>query len=298
MPQTVYSAAVDDLLHPGLTDRQVRRMLLRRIAQVRRETAGKTDPDVSIVIRTQNDIAYIETLLEDIATQEYNGKTEVILVDTASTDGTAEYARAHGAKVITISQQDFTYPRALNMGFRAAHYPYVATLVGHSFLPTRWFLRSLTRWYSVGKTFGGVYNGYLPNWNATRSERSIGVLWFTTLGWRSWVITRPITGMLGANSAIISRAAWKQLGGFDERYAAGGEDSALARRMLAEGMVVVRESLCCAMHSHGLGLLDSFRQVRDWMRMAEPLPFDAEALHRRRPDLRRKHSVPATEKSA
>jgi GT2 family glycosyltransferase len=289
---------MDDLLHPDLTNRQVRRILLRQIARMRQETAGKSDPNISIVIRTKNDIAYIKTLLADIAAQDYTGKTEVILVDTASTDGTAEYARAHGAKVITISQKDFTYPKALNLGFRAARYPYVATLVGHSAFPTRWFLRSLTRWYDTGKIFGGVYNGYLPNWNATRSERAIGNLWFMTAGWRSWVLRKPIAGMLGANSAIVSRDAWKRLGEFDESYAAGGEDSALAKRMLAEDMLVVRESLCCVMHSHSLGLLDNFRQVRDWMRMAKPLPFDAEALHRRRPDLRKKHQIPTAEKSA
>jgi glycosyltransferase involved in cell wall biosynthesis len=279
---------MDDLLHPDLVNRYIRHMLLRRIAQIRQETTGKIDPDVSIVIRTKNDIAYIKTLLADIAAQEYTGKTEVILVDTTSTDGTVEYAKAHGANVITISQREFTYPKALNIGFRAARYPYVATLVGHSALPSRWFLRSLTCWYDTGKTFGGVYNGYLPNWNATRSERWITTLWSIAASRRPWILTKPLAGMLGANSAIVSRVAWKQFDGFDERYAAGGEDGALARQMLGEGMLVVREPLCSVLHSHSLGLFDNFRQIRDWTRMTEPLPFDGEALQRRRPDLRQK----------
>lgn len=279
---------MDNLLHPEYIGRYARSLLLRRIEQVRQDNVGKSDPDVSIVIRTKNDISYIEALLADINAQEYSGNVEVILVDTESTDGTVECAKSHGAKVISITQADFTYPKALNLGFSAAKYPYVVTLVGHSLLSSRWFLRSLTRWYDTGQVFGSVYGWPMPGKNATRSEQVVALLWLFLSRPQLNVLTKPEGGMLTANSAIVSRAAWKQFDGFDERYAAGGEDGALGRKILAKNMLVVRDPLCAVMHSHGLGFLDQVRQIRHWIEVSKPLPFDIHSVNRRRPDMRQK----------
>jgi glycosyltransferase involved in cell wall biosynthesis len=261
--------------------------LANRVLRLHQETAGKADPDVSIVIRTKNDMAYIKTLFQDIRDQEFTGKIEIIVVDTCSTDGTAEFAKSQGAEVISIKQQGFTYPKALNLGFQVARYPYIVTLVGHSALTSRLFLKSLTRWYDTAD-FGGVFSWPLPNWNASWYERINAPLWMPSILRTYKVVTKATTGTLGANSAIVSRAAWQELGGFDERYAAGGEDSAFAASMIEQGMFVVREPLCSVFHSHGLGPINSLRQQWHWKQIVKPLPFDSKNLNRRRPDLRRK----------
>src|SRR4051794_33734735 len=104
----------------------IKKQLEKRAAEVLKVTKNRVDPDVSVLIRSKNELADITVLLADIEAQVYSGRVEVIVVDTESTDGTAEYAEAHGAKVISISQAEFTYPKALNIGFKAAKYPYVA----------------------------------------------------------------------------------------------------------------------------------------------------------------------------
>ena len=245
-----------------------------------------TDPDVSIVIRTRNDGGYVKQLFEDIKAQLFDGKVEVIVVDTESTDGTAEYATARGAKIIRINQQEFSYPHALNLGFKAAKYPYVVTLVGHSNLTNRLMLKSLTYWCQQER-FGGMYCYPLSNSN--------GTIWdhVPIVCTMPWVLPGPLVtrrifgGVLGANGSIVKREVWQKLGGYDERYAGGGEDVALARSMLDNGYSIIREPLCVVFHSHGLNFINTIRQYWHWFEVGKkPTAFQTAKVHARRPDLR------------
>jgi rhamnosyltransferase len=282
MPPILHSDSLKRILIRGGT---IRRNLARRVAEIQKLTADMQDPDISVVIRTKNDRRYIKTLLSDIAAQDFDGKVEVILVDTASTDGTDTYAKAHGAKVITISQKDFTYPKALNIGFAKARFPYVVTLVGHSALCTPYMFKALTYW-SHQKDFGGMYSTPLINWNASFTER-LGIgLDFARRFRKPVIMKKSVMGILGANCSIVSRVAWEACGGYDERYAAGGEEVSLSNSLLAGNKLIVREPLCTVHHSHGLGLLNNIRQIRHWHQISsKPLPFEERSLLRRRPDL-------------
>lgn len=262
-------------------------LLAKRATELLQEVSDKQDPDISIVIRTKNDMEYIERLFADIKAQLFTGKVEVVVVDTNSTDGTAEFAKSQGATVISIKQADFTYPKALNIGFEAARYPYVVTIVGHSALTSRLYLKTLTSHYDTDN-FGGVFGWPLPNWNGSATERLS-----TSLGMAKYlrsvdVITKPTMGVLGANSAILSRAAWEKFGGYDERFAMGGEDGALGTLMLQDGMFIARDPLCTVFHSHGLSLVNGVKQFWHWHQVAKPLPFDAQSLNKRRPDMQRR----------
>jgi glycosyltransferase involved in cell wall biosynthesis len=143
---------MDFILHPENFDRmigngrRIKRWIQRRSDILSTAAAPLTDPDVSIVIRTRNDGRHIRRLFEDILAQDFQGAIEVIVVDTASTDDTVAYARSKGAKIISLTQAEFTYPSALNKGFKAASHPWVVTLVGHSSLTNKLFLKSLTYW--------------------------------------------------------------------------------------------------------------------------------------------------------
>jgi cellulose synthase/poly-beta-1,6-N-acetylglucosamine synthase-like glycosyltransferase len=194
--------------------------------------------------------------------------------------------------VLSIRQSDFTYPKALNMGFAAARYDYVMSLVGHSTLSSTYMLKSLTRWCGTGN-LGGVYGLPLPAENASVTERISGAMWLLPRMVKPLAMKQSRPGLLGANTSIVSRKAWKQLGGYDERYAGGGEDTALGRSMIAAGMTVVYDPICSVFHSHGLGPIDMLRQIKHWNAVAadRPQTFDASRLLARRPDLRQKEKL-------
>lgn len=269
------------------TGRVIAKNLQSRAAEIVQLATGIEEPPVSIVIRTRNNRQYIKSLMEDIKHQVYSAPVEVILVDTESSDHTVSIAKQYGAEVVTIKQADFTYPKALNLGFGTAKHPYVMSLVGHSNLSNIYTLKSLAYW-SNQDGFGGMFCTPLVNYNASWVERfTLGV--GLSKRYRLAKYEEPDSttmGILGANGAIVKRSVWKEMGGFDEAYAGGGEDAALGHKMMANGYSVVREPLCAVLHSHGLGLIDSAKQMKHWMSLAKPTPFEASKIFKRRPDLR------------
>ncbi|MEM6942212.1 MAG: glycosyltransferase family 2 protein [Pseudomonadota bacterium] len=95
--------------------------------------------DASIIIRTYNEARWLGEALEGVAAQaggltggQTRGLTwETLLVDSGSTDGTVEIARAHGCRIETIDKADFTFGRSLNQGCRAARGRVLVFLSGH-----------------------------------------------------------------------------------------------------------------------------------------------------------------------
>ena len=88
-------------------------------------------PAVSIVLRARNEAAALPEVFAALAGQTLAG-TEVILVDHASTDGTAGLARACGARVLSLPAESFSYGGALNAGFAAAASPIGVALSAHA----------------------------------------------------------------------------------------------------------------------------------------------------------------------
>ncbi len=78
-------------------------------------------PAVSIVIPTFNSIKTLQRALNSITKQTYPN-IEVIVVDRHSVDGTAEVARAFGAKVIQVNAER---AHAKNVGLKLARGKYV-----------------------------------------------------------------------------------------------------------------------------------------------------------------------------
>jgi GT2 family glycosyltransferase len=264
-------------------------LLSKRIDEMLANTSGK-DPAISIVIRSRRNAKQLRALLDDIAGQTYSGAIEIIIVDTDSSDATVRIARQYGTTIIPMAQADFSYPKALNLGFTAAHHEWVFSFVDHSALSHSCTLKVATRW-NKHMAVAGVYGATLPNNNATLSER-----WLYGLVFRFWLArsSHPVKkargGFLAANAALIRRSVWKELGGFDESYGAGGEDLALGISMLKAGYDVVLEPALCLYHSHGLNLWQQFLQLRYWRSLKRSLPFDLQRLERHRPDLKRTKS--------
>jgi rhamnosyltransferase len=74
---------------------------------------------LSVVIRSFNEEQHIGSLLAGISHQTRQ-PTQVILVDSGSTDGTVEIASRFGAEILNIDPEAFSFGRSLNIGCAAA----------------------------------------------------------------------------------------------------------------------------------------------------------------------------------
>lgn len=83
------------------------------------EIAGAGQPidaKVSVVIPTLNGGAELEWLVRKLLGQQAVREIEVVIVDSGSTDGTPERARAAGARVVEIPPAEFSHSHARNLG--------------------------------------------------------------------------------------------------------------------------------------------------------------------------------------
>jgi len=291
-------AEQDYLLQPNLVESipfaksLTARLLSRRIREALVDDPNN-DPSVSVVVRTLNEAAKLEQLLEDIRRQLFSSEVEIIIVDNESTDRTSQIAKHYGAEMVKLRRDDFTYPKSMNLGMEAASCDLVFLTVGHARLSNIHSLHAGARHFSKDEGVAGAFGTVLPNVGASYIER-----WSATVD-ANRGLTRPAArikkvslGVLQCTGAMIAKAAWEELGRFDERYQTGGEDTALARLMLNEGMGIVQEPALSVHHSHGLGLSNALKQLlHQQQTLRAPRKFNREQLFERRPDLRANRSA-------
>lgn len=84
----------------------------------------------AIVIRAFNEEHHLGRLLEGISHQSVKD-VQIVLVDSGSTDRTVDIAQSHGATIVHIKPQDFTFGRSLNLGINAAEAELVIIASAH-----------------------------------------------------------------------------------------------------------------------------------------------------------------------
>lgn len=149
---------------------------------------------------------------------------EILVVDDASTDSTAEIGRRHGARVLTVSFRQIA--RTRNAGARAASGSILVFVDADTRIAAE-TVRATLRAIHQGAAGGGAdvrFDGTLPLW---------AVVLIPVLG------TLMRAGRLAAGCYLFcSRRAFERTGGFDETLFAA-EEIAFSRALAAWGPVVI-----------------------------------------------------------
>jgi rhamnosyltransferase len=205
---------------------------------------------LSIVIRAYNEEAHIERLMLGIAAQRLQ-PYEVILVDSGSTDSTAEIARAHGARIVPIKKAEFTFGRALNKGCAEARGDILVFASAHVYPVYDTWLEKLVAPFSEPQVVLS-YGRQRGDGNSKFSEHQIFARWFPrTSEWpqRTYFCNN-------ANCAI-RRSAWEQQP-YDEMVT-GLEDLAWAKIAQARGGQLAYVAEAEIIHVHD----ETWRQIQN-----------------------------------
>lgn len=244
----------------------------------------KSFPLISVVIRTLNEKKPLELLLKDIKRQGYphSSRVEVIIVDSESIDGTKELAKKFGAKLLTISQSDFSFPKSMNLGVSRAKADVVILTVGHArLISTRWFKTALNN--LADPKVAGVYGPCLPLSRHTLAEWFLYMPGFWRDKLRGKYALKQVNniGQFGATNIAIRKDLWNRHH-FDERYELGGEDIQWAKWAIGKGYKIICDTDFSVRHSHGLGWLGVWRQLEYWRSLMAPTKYDREAFKHRK----------------
>ena len=247
--------------------------------------ASRAEVVLSVVIGCFNGESKLPAALDALARQQHDTSFEVIVVDDASTDRTAEIAASSGAKTISLNLNQ-GHGAALNVGLWNARGKYLAMMDDDCVPPPDWIQNLADAWESVTNevtmiggivqplevdTFGRRYvqvRRPLRHEDAVLDER-VGVierLRHAIFPPVPSAAVRPVFYTVGANSSVRVEAT-REVGGFKETPGAGEEES-IARKLRArfgDGTVVLFPWIVM-MHDFGPSILDSFRRARSYGR--------------------------------
>jgi peptidoglycan/xylan/chitin deacetylase (PgdA/CDA1 family) len=182
-------------------------------------------PFISIIVPAYNEESVITCCLKALKNQSLAGNYEIIVVDNASSDRTAEIALSLGCRVVKEMKQGYVY--ALMSGFSAAKGEIIAVTDADSMVPSNW-LETIADILSDPKAV--ACSGPFVFSDGPFILRLLGRI-FGRLNWH----------LAGANMAI-SRKAYCEAGGFSPQINQGA-DVELGFRLQTIGKVVIDNRL-------------------------------------------------------
>ncbi len=199
---------------------------------------------LSFVVPAYNEENYLPACLESILAQTRGREhlVEIVVVNNASTDRTTEVAlRYPGVQVVDEPRKGLTFAR--QAGFLNTSGALIANVDADSRLTPGWVDRVLAAFENDSQlvTFSGPYIYY----DLTPMQK-IGVRGFYLIAWATYVINRYVLrvgSMVQGGNFVVRREALERIGGFNLSISFYGEDSDIARRMIAVGDVLFTHDL-------------------------------------------------------
>jgi glycosyltransferase involved in cell wall biosynthesis len=190
---------------------------------------------LSVVIPAHNEENYIapclEAVLAEVAANGMHGRFEVLVVDNASSDRTAEIARGY-QNVRVVEEPTKGLTRARQRGLEEARGSVLAYVDADTRMPPGW-IGCVLEAFDRDETLVCVSGPYVYH-DATPTEAA-----FVRLYWR--ILASPayrLTGFMVVGGNFAARGeALVRMGGFDTTIAFYGEDTNIARRLAGIGRV-------------------------------------------------------------
>jgi glycosyltransferase involved in cell wall biosynthesis len=193
---------------------------------------------ISLIIPAHNEEAYLGGCLDSVLAHADGRFHEIIVVDNASTDRTAEVARHRpGVRVVHEAAKGLT--KARQRGFEEATGEYIAYIDADTRMPANWL--DIAEQVFADNPDAVVLSGPGRYWDAPLMHRAIlSAVWWITAP----LSYRMIGYMVYGAHFIARRDAIAAIGGFNRSIEFYGEDTDLARRLSRIGEVVFRMDFC------------------------------------------------------
>ena len=239
---------------------------LARLAEAQREGsaplprfAPAVQPEVSIIIPVFNQAAYTALCLRSIAESGTRRSFEILVVDDASTDGTAKMLAGCENLRVLRSDANAGFIRSCNRGASEARGRLLLFLNNDTWVVPGWL-------DALADTLDDVENAGLAGSKLIYPDGLLqeagGILWNDASGWNygnrqdperpEFNYRRDVDYCSGA-SIMVRAGLFRQLGGFDERYVpAYFEDADLAFAVRAAGLRVLYQPLSEVIHFEGM----------------------------------------------
>ena len=240
----------------------------------------------AVIVASHNQAAALGRLLESLERQTV--EHDVIVVDNASTDGTGELlaTRFPAAKVIRLSE-NVGFCRAVNRSVESCAAATLVLVNDDAVCEPR-FVEALVR--ALAPRDGVVMAaGVLLQREAPDRIDSAGIVFDRTLLAFDYLHGEPAAALDGAadplgptgGAAAFDRAAFDNVGGFDDRFFAYLEDVDLVARLLCTGADCRLAPGARAVHAHSATIGSGSRRKNELMGWGRGYMIGRYRLHHR-----------------
>lgn len=218
---------------------------------------------ISVIIPTLNAGKHIQKLLTLLKGQSI--PSEIIVIDSSSSDNTVKIAESYGVKTITIKREDFDHGGTRNMAVSHARGDIVVFLTQDAFPENKHCIENLTD-PLTNLEIAGAYGRQIPKIDSIPSER------FTRLfNYPSTPIVKGKDDIskLGIKTfffsnvcSAIRKREFEELGGFPEK-AIMNEDMVFAAKLILKGYKIAYVPEAKVIHSHNYTWKQQFKRYFD-----------------------------------
>jgi rhamnosyltransferase len=219
---------------------------------------------ISVIIPVRDGGEELRQCLEGLTSQAVDQPVELVVIDSSSTDGSAEVAGAFGARVHVIPRESFNHGATRNLGASLARGDvFVFTTQDASPVDQRWLARLIEP--LEDERVAGAYGRQLPHPGASPPERYFLDFLYGSAprvqeAASAAELSMETTLYSNVNSAILRRV-FERFRFADDIIMS--EDQEWARRVLLAGYRLVYVSDAAVRHSHAYTLRSAFRRFFD-----------------------------------
>jgi len=203
-----------------------------------------------------------DDLMRRLFAQKTDFAYEVLVIDSGSTDGTAELAGRHGASVHRIDPGEFDHGATRNLGASLSTGRYVAFLVQDALPTDDDWLAAMVENLDADDTVAGVYGRQIPRPDSSPLTLALMRDWPTSARERREQFAESYAALTAATrrslaafdnvSSCVRRSVWERIPFEKTRF---GEDLRWGKAVVEAGHKLVYEPRSAVLHSHERGPL-------------------------------------------
>lgn len=219
----------------------------------------------SIIIPVYNGEKYLRHLLESLASQTLQA-SEILVVDSSSTDNSARICKDFNVELTTIAQVDFDHGGTRTMMAKKARGELLLFLTQDAIPKDKRSVENLLAPFAEQEKLAMAYGRQLPNKDATFAAAHLRRFNYRDKSLVRSYADRKIHGLrtiFTSNSFAAYRKSFLAEVGYFQNGLIFGEDTFTAGRLLQRGYIVNYVSEAVVYHSHNYKLSQEFKRYFD-----------------------------------
>lgn len=218
---------------------------------------------ISVIIPTLNAEKHIQNILKSL--KEQSLPSEIIVIDSSSSDNTVKIAESYGVKTIIIKREDFDHGGTRNLAVNHATGNIIVFLTQDALPVNEYLIENLIKPLQDEK-LALCYGRQIAKNDSTPLERFTRAFNYPDeplMKGKEHIELLGIKTFFCSNvCSAIKKSAFKEVGGFPEK-AIMNEDMVLAAKLILKGYKTAYVPEAGVIHSHNYTLCQQFKRYFD-----------------------------------